>query len=220
MWRVAYCSFFCALLAVTCAVANDTVDWSQLGPAYTLLYTAENWTSTGGTYSGQVGITNSYYLQQNMERLDQGNGWAGNFSPGEALIWNQGGYQNTNIDFGIAFNSLTYGGGAQIQADYFGPFTATLTAYDGFGNVIATVAMNGVSNSNNDGSAIYIGFHSSSQNVSFLNFNVVDAYGGDSMAIGTMTIYDTAAAPEPSTMMLLGSGLLGGLAIAKRRLGV
>ena len=221
MRRIALCFVFCALLAVTGAFANDTVNWAQLGPAFTLLVTPENWTSTGGSYSGEIGITNSFIGTQNMERLDQGNGWSGNFTPGDALVWNEGAFQQTGIDIGILFNSGVYGGGAQIQADYFGTFVATLTAYDTIGNVIGVVTMNGNSNSNGDGSAIFIGFQSSSANVGFLNFNVVDAFGGDSLAIDTLTIYSSGTTvPEPASFLLLGSGLLGAVAYGRRRLGL
>jgi hypothetical protein len=171
-------------------------------------------------FTGEIGITGSTIGTQNMERLDQGSGWAGNFTPGDHLVWNEGGQGQTNIDIGILFNSGVFGGGAQIQADFFGAFVATLTAYDTVGNVIGVVSMNGNSTSAGDGSAIFIGFQSSSANVGFLNFNVVDIFGGDSLAIDTLTIYTNGTTPEPASLLLLGSGLVGALAYGRRRLGL
>ena len=220
MRRFALCFVFCALLAVTGALANDTVDWGQLGPSFTLLTTPETWTSTSTAYSGEIGITGSTIGTQNMERLDQSNGWSGNFTPGDHLVWNEGGFQQTGIDIGVLFFSGVFGGGAQIQADFFGPFVATLTAFDTVGNVIGVVTMNGNSTSAADGSAIFIGFHNNLANVGFLNFNVVDAFGGDSLAIDTLTIYSSASSPEPASLLLLGSGLVGALAYGRRRLGL
>jgi PEP-CTERM motif len=208
-----------ATVSAWAAPSTDTVDWGQLGPSFTLLTTPENWTSTSTAYTGEVGITGSLIGTQNFERLDQGNGWNGNFLPGDHLLWNEGGYQQTGIDIGVLFNQLVNGGGAQIQADYFGAFTATLTAFDSVGNVIGSTVMAGNSTSAGDGSAIFIGFNSGAPNVAFLNFNVVDAFGGDSLAIDTLTIY-TPTVPEPGTMLLLGSGLLGAIGYGRRRLGL
>jgi hypothetical protein len=218
--KIALCFVFCAMLAVTGALANDTVDWGQLGPSFTLLTTPENWTSTGAQFTGQVGITGSIIGTQNFERLDQSNGWSGNFLPGDHLLWNEGAFAQTGIDIGVLFNNPSAGGGAQIQSDFFGPFTATLTAFDGLGNVIGTTVMVGNSTSNADGSAIFIGFQSSSANVAFLNFNVVDQFGGDSLAIDTLTIFSGTTTPEPTSLLLLGSGLVGAVAYGRRRLGL
>jgi hypothetical protein len=60
--------------------APDSVNWGQLGPSFTLLTTPENWVSAGGL-TGEVGITGSFIGTQNFERLDQSNGWSGNFLP-------------------------------------------------------------------------------------------------------------------------------------------
>jgi hypothetical protein len=219
--RTALCFVFCALLAVTGAFASpDSVNWAQLGPTFTLLTTPETWVSTSALYSGEIGITGSIIGTQNMERLDQSNGWSGNFTPGDALVWNEGAFQQTGIDIGVLFFNPSFGGGAQIQADFFGAFTATLTAFDTLGNVIGTTVMNGNSTSAADGSAIFIGFQSSSANVGFLNFNVVDAFGGDSLAIDTLTIYTNGTTPEPTSLLLLGSGLVGAVAYGRRRLGL
>jgi hypothetical protein len=119
----------------------------------------------------------------------------------------------------VLFNTLVDGGGAQIQADFFGPFTATLTAFDSLGNVIGSTVMAGNSTSAADGSAIFISFNSGSPNVSFLNFNVVDQFGGDSLAIDTLTIYPSTV-PESGSLLLLGSGLLSAVAYGRRRLGL
>ena len=204
------CFTLAVLLVMGTAFASDTIDWGVLGPAYTVLTTPQRW----GSYylqEGFVGVRNG----NDFERRDQGNGWSGNFFPGEHLIWNQGGFGQTGIDIGVLFDVPVYGGGSQIQADYLGPFTATLTAYDIGGFVIGTTVMLGNSTSAGDGSAIFISFTSASRNVSFLDFNVVDQYGGDSLAIGTVTFYDT---PEPSSLLLLGSGALGLAGVIRRKL--
>src|SRR5262245_13952033 len=64
--------------------ANDSIDWGQLGPAFTVLSSPQNVASNGlldATVSSAGGI---------FERVDQGNGWAGNFPGGDHLLWDQG----------------------------------------------------------------------------------------------------------------------------------
>jgi hypothetical protein len=217
MKRVLFSAFALLVFTGACAWADvltgitssagltDTVNWAQLGPTFTLETTAEPWTSADGV-TGLVGITGTPFGTQNFERLDQGNGWSGNFSPGDAVLWNQGGFDQSNIDFGIQFTAPSYGGGLQIQADFFGAFEATITAYDPLGNVLGTFSEAGNSTSNGDGSAIFIGLLDNVQNISFLDFNVVGSDGGDSMGIDTL--YLTGTVPEPQSLLLLGSVLV------------
>ena len=230
MKRITLTVLFTLLLGIQCASAtivdDDTINWAQFGPAFTLLTTPENWTSDGGL-TGQVGIVGTAVGTQNFERLDQGNGWSGNFSPDDPLI-----YGEVAGDIGIEFSQPTYGGGAQIQPNFFGSFTARLTAYDSSFNVVGTTVMAGLSNSNADGSAIFIDFHGNIADVSLLVFHVDDPNGNQHVGSccpppipiatgnGVIHVRNISQSPEPTSLVLFGSGMLGVIGYARRRIGL
>lgn len=217
MKRIALSFVFCLLLVSSSAWAStDFVDWGQLGPPFTVLTTPQTFTSSGTT-TGIVGLNDF----GNFERRDQGNGWNGNFNPGDHLIWNQG-EQGPDPGITMIFDQATFGGGAQIEADQFGIFTATLSVYDLGLNLMTTVTMTGDSESTGDGSAIFIGFQSNSADVGALKFDVVSSTGQDALAIGGLTVYTSGmtGTPEPNSLLLLGSGLVGVIGYGRRRLGL
>src|SRR5450432_739086 len=62
---------------------DDSIDWSVLGGTFTRVSNPFS-TSTVGS----LGLTVSQSSGSFMRR-DQGNGWSGNFNPGDALLWTQ-----------------------------------------------------------------------------------------------------------------------------------
>jgi hypothetical protein len=185
--------------------ANDSIGWGQLGPTGTVLTPTVTVTSGGGLTAVVSGAGGT------LERLDQEAGWAGNFTQGDQLLW-------TNLANGpitIIFNTPVSGAGAQIQADDYGDFTATLNVY-GAGGLLESYSLAGTSNGNNDGSAIFLGVLDGTADITEIQYSV--STGGDDFAINELGLVTGGASPvpEPCTVILLGSGLAGLAAFRKK----
>ncbi|MGC1620566.1 MAG: PEP-CTERM sorting domain-containing protein [Candidatus Acidiferrum sp.] len=112
--------------------------------------------------------------------------------------------------------------GAQIEPNFYGDFAGQIQIYDG-STLLGAFTENGVSAASNDGSAIFLG----ADDLTGADItSVVFSTGGSSngFAIGSLNLGDsvaTVATPEPSSLLLLGIGLLGllGLAGFREKLG-
>jgi hypothetical protein len=71
------------------------------------------------------------------ERLDQGNGWPGNFAFGTPLIYNPiTNPSNPFSDFSLIFSTPIQGAGAQLQVDHYGTFQVNVSAFDANNEVL------------------------------------------------------------------------------------
>ena len=208
----AFAGVLCTTIA--CLDPNDNVNWGAqgYGPPGTSLSTPQTWNSTLGLYDGYVGVvgpTNFTLMQQSVN-------WNGNFDPGDYLIWNQdiNNFAGNAGQILLLFTSglPVYDAGAAIQADLYGPFVATICAY---GNSHSECwSENGVSNLNGDSSAIIIGVKETWQ-ITTLDFTVIDINGNNDLAINTLYL---SSVPEPGTIMLFGSGVLGLAGMLRRKI--
>lgn len=193
-------------------LSPTTVDWSALGPDFTGVGSTP---STGGvTVSGAAAYT---VFQQAVA-----GSWGGNFLNGESLLASIDSATVTELPgvFDMAFASPISGFGTQVQAYYFGDFTADILAYDSSNVLLGSfLGIAGTSNSNADGSALFLGVVSSALDISRIVITVTSAFG-EGAAINQLSLSTQVAAPpgvpEPATLLIAGIAL-GALRLSRRR---
>jgi hypothetical protein len=199
-----------AVTSPTGLPTTDSIDWGQLGATSFTTISSPAAVVSGGGLNATVSDGST------LERRDEADGWNGNFTPGDHLLWNQGGPGN----IAITFASPIFGGGAYIASDDFGSFVATLTAYDG-STLLGSESFNGVNNTDNDGSAIFAGVDSTLP-ITELIFGLANTTDND-FAIDTLDLNTTngvakLGVPDAgSTSLLFGMASLG-LGIFRRKL--
>jgi hypothetical protein len=190
---------------VTTRQGTDTIDWGQYGPPFTQLASPAPWTSMMGA-TGTAGDLGT------LERRDEGNGWDGVFTLGDHLLWDE---DNGNaID--IHFNTPISLGGAQIQDDFFGAYMGCIQALGSFG-ASSVFCVQGNNTGAEDGSAPFIGIKDTSgANITDLLFTT--DVGPDATAINQLSFTAGSTTPEPTSMLLLGTGALGLAGSIRRKL--
>lgn len=179
--------------------ATDTFNWAtNFGGEFNTIPNG----STAVSDSGLLTALISFSGGGDGERVDQGSGWDGNFLNGAPLLWTGSpGQGPLQLDFSRPLTAI----GFQIQADYFGPFTVGLLASDGRGNVVGSAFATGDSNSNADGSALFLGF---TGDKGFTNVSIIQtdcACDNTDFTIGQVNV---TTVPEPGsfTLMFLAAG--------------
>lgn len=204
--------------------ANDYYDWGTLGPGTTVnnLSTVTSNLGKNATISQASASETFQILKQSLtpNTWSPGTGWNGNFVPGDNVLSTN----STGGSITITFTDPVHGALTQIQRNAFGDFTANLTAYDVSNNTLDTFSLAGLSTSNADNSAIFIGVKDSTASIAKLTFSVsgneyfsinrlyVNTNGGN---VNTTSInseiaavpWETDALPVVTSTILFGLGL-------------
>jgi hypothetical protein len=193
---------------VTTRTGSDTANWSQLGPDNTPINNPFSAHTTGG-----IGINGSFAgVGPGSTAVEDpiSGSWVGNFTIGDELIYN-----NALGALSLLLNTGVPQVGAQIQATFYGLFTAKIDAYNG-ATLLGSFLENGDSTSLENGSAIYLGVQdSTSANITKVVFSLTSAASSPSdFAINRLSV--TAPVPEPASWVLLCS-VLAVVGVARRR---
>ena len=193
--------------------ANDVIDWGQLGASGTALSSPADVTSDNGLNA--IAATDD---GNGLIRLDEDNGWGGNFSPGDRLLNNNSG---NLFPLTISFALPIFGAGANIQMDAQGAFTAQIEAFNGVTS-LGTFTEDGISNANDDGSAIFLGILDDTQEITSIVFTLsASAPASNDFAINALQLSDTTSpggeAPEPGTIALSAIGIAAAGLVTRRK---
>ncbi len=195
--------------------ASDFIQWSQLGPAVTQFGTPQFVFTGDGNLAVVGNIDFSPFV-----RVDQGNGWNGNFANGENLVWtgNANGLGGEG-PFALVLQTPALSFGFGIETAQTGPFMATVEAYGQNGDPLFSDTFNGVSGGAiGTGSELFVGMgDTAGANIGSILISTSSPNG----AVNNFAINDpgfTYATPEPGSMALLGSALLGAVGMLRRKL--
>ena len=149
-----------------------------------------------------------------MYRLEQSNSWNGNFAPGDHLLYNGAAFTGVQGDISLTFATGIFGVGAQVQADFYGGFSGTISAYGQFNNLLGSFNFNGVSNGNADNSAVLAGVLDNTPDIYRIVFHTSDIFGGNDFAINQVDLV-TSVPDTGTTLSLLSFGIIG-IALMRR----
>ena len=180
---------------VSSVSGNDSIAWSTLGGDLTALTPPVHSTTADGfayTVQGPAALA-----------IFQGSTYNADFLPNDFVIsafdLNSFTALSDPIEIDLPFLALALG--MRVQVNPFGPFSATMQAFDAGSNLLGSVTVNGANNGNGDGSAIFLGGMTTSAPIA----KVLISSPSEGLALDTVTLLDVA--PEPGCLFLAAPAL-------------
>ena len=186
---------------------NDTISWGQLGGTLTNVQVPVNVTTAGAQVASVDNPSGP------LVRFDEGDGvYSGNFALGDQLLATLFIPGPISIDFSTGLSGI----GAQIKANDFGSFNGVLKVYDVNNLLLEMQTFAGLSTSQQNNSAIFIGITRATADIDRVEFNITGSTSPD-FAINQVDLR-VGVVPEPATLAMLLAGLaLVGTVAARRR---
>ncbi|HKD40150.1 MAG TPA: hypothetical protein VKB87_07665 [Myxococcaceae bacterium] len=180
---------------------DDMVDWGQLGPCMTII--------PGGFFarSTVLGLNlNGYFAGPGTGevRVQTLCSWGGNFASGDVVVWT---HMPGQGPLNLQFCEPLAGAGAQIQADFFGPFTARIEVFNG-NTSLGAFTEDGNSTGAGDNSAIFIGVKDlDGANITSVIFSLTVAFSDPAdFAINKLALDSGRPSPAPDGNPSTASG--------------
>jgi hypothetical protein len=172
--------------------SNDTILWSALGGDLTPLSPPVALTTAQGlpgTLSGSTAFT-----------VFSGSTYNADFLASDFVVSAFDINTFTALASGIQINlpMMVLALGAQVQVNAFGPFSATLQAFDFNSVLLGSVSVNSSVAGNGDGSAVFLGARTTGNPIA----SIVVTGNGLGVALDTVSLQDVSA-PEPSGFYLV-----------------
>ena len=187
-------------------IAMPSVDYFGPGPqtfgagSFAVTWTSTNAFNGGGAAFGYAGTYGPYSFVNNGQ-------WTGAMGPMAALNDSTDDYGSTDsMTFAFATPVRAVGGFLNYVPGASTP--TTIAVWDSNGILIEAFDLSFTTGGGNDTGSFY-GFQEATANISY--FTLSDNYVG-------ITNLTASAVPEPASLLLIGSGLLGVIGYGRRRL--
>lgn len=199
-----------AVAVAPAAGAQQVTDRSQVGSSSTITWTGATVGTTTASQTG-AGVTVDAGTNGNFSPLIAGSSWQGGFTNGDALLYAGGG---SWVE--LSFSSMLDGFATQLWHN-LGTYAVTFEAFRGTSSIFSYILNASGGGAPNDNQAPVFGL------VDAGGFDRVRITSSAEFSIDELTISqggrvpDPTTVPEPATVALLGTGLLGMAAVRLRR---